>query len=105
MVINYEFTVFERFVRGGDSIVGEVTHLASFLLCNEIERVEVLNLCGEANGEILRIESTDIVQSTMATDECRPGLFDCIAQRCDQPEPGNHHATLFHYSSMSATFR
>ena len=92
-----EVGVRHRFGRGGQGEVDEAAHFAGLFFVHEEERVEVLDLGGEANGVASEIEGFDLGHTATAGQETLPNLKGGFADPAYEPEAGYDDATLLHF--------
>ncbi len=83
-----------RLVGGGQGEVDEAAHLAGLFLLHELERVEVLDLGGEADGVAGEIEGRDLGHTALAGHQAFPDLRRGVADPADKSEAGYDDATL-----------
>ena len=79
---------------GGEGEVDEAAHLAGLFFVHEEERVEVLDLGGEADGMAGEIEGLDLGHAALAGQQAFPDLRGGFADPADKPEAGDDDATL-----------
>ncbi len=82
---------------GGEGEVDEAAHLAGFFFVHEEERVEVLDLGGEADGVASEIEGLDLGHTALAGQQALPDLRGGFADPAEKPEAGYDDATLLHF--------
>src|SRR5947209_14196884 len=88
--------VLHRLVGGGQSQVNEAAHLAGLFFFDELKRVEVLDLGGEADGMAGEIECGDLGHTALAGHEAVPELRRGITDPADESEAGYDDTTLKH---------
>ncbi len=75
----------------------EAAHLAGLFFVHEEQRVEVLDLGGEANGVAGEIEGLDLGHTAAAGEKTLPDLRGGFADPADQAKAGDDDATLLHF--------
>ena len=75
----------------------EAAHFAGLFFVHEAERVEILDLGGEANGVASEIEGLDLGHTALASQQALPDLRGGFADPADKPEAGYDDATLLHF--------
>ena len=88
-----EAGVLHRLLRGGEGEVDEAAHLPGFFFFDEEERVEVLDLGGEADGRTRRVEGLDLGHAAVASEQAFPDFGGGFADPADQAEAGDDDAT------------
>ncbi len=84
--------VLHRLGAGGHGEVDEAAHLAGLLLLDELVRVEVLDLCGEADGVPVEAEGGDLGHAAFARHQAVPDGGCGIANAADEADAGDHDA-------------
>ena len=74
---------------GGEGEVDEAAHLAGLFLLDEQQRVEVLDLGGEANGVAGEIEGLDLGHAAFAGQQAFPDLGCGLADAADEADAGD----------------
>ncbi len=101
-----EAGVGHRLGRGGEGEVDEAAHLAGLFFVDEEERVEVLDLGGEADGMAGEIKGLDLGHAATASEQTFPDLRGGFADPADEPEAGYDDATCpFFILPPSGSFR
>ena len=62
------------------------------LRADDGDRIEVLDLGGDADRELARVEGADPVDPALPGDRCVPGRARVVPERSDGPEPGDDDA-------------
>ena len=88
-----EAGVGHRLCRGGEGEVDEAAHLAGLFFVDEEERVEVLDLGGEADGMAGEIEGLDLGHAAAAGEQAFPDLGGGFADPADEADAGDDDAT------------
>jgi hypothetical protein len=83
-----------RLHRRRDGILGVVVGALRFLAIHEVERVEVLHLGGESDGELRGVELRDRRRPRAALDERTPGRRHVVTDGRDSPEASDDDPTL-----------
>ena len=88
---------FDGFMRGGESEMDEARHFARFFLVNELERVEVLHLGGEGDGEAGGVKAGDGGDAALTGQQVVPDFGGGVADGRNQAESGDNDASLQDY--------
>ena len=80
--------------RGGEGEVDEATHLSGLFFVDEEERVEVLDLGGEADGMAGEIECLDLGHAAFAGEEVGPDLWNGLAYGAEESDAGDDDSPL-----------
>ena len=97
-----EAGVLHGLVGGGQGEVDEAAHLAGLFFVDEEERIEVLDLGGEADGVAGEIEGLDLGHAALAGQQAFPDLRRGFADPADEAEAGDDDATLLHVFYFAA---
>src|SRR5690606_39426070 len=81
---------------GGQSVVDEGVEAARRFRRQVGGDVEITHLAGEAGGKRGSIEAGDRTDAGLSREDVRPGLRDVVADRADDPEPGDDDSTTCH---------
>ena len=73
-------------------------HLARLFLLDVVERVEIFDLGGEADGKLFDIELLDEVHPALPVHQRSPGVFNRQPDWRYQSQPCHHNATTFQTS-------
>jgi hypothetical protein len=73
-LVDLQAGVVHRLLRGGDGKVDEAAHLAGLFLVDKEQRVEVLDLGGEADGMAGEVEGLDLRHAAAAGQQALPDL-------------------------------
>ena len=91
----------QGFIAGGDGQMNKARHLARFLLLDDLQRIEVLDLGGNPAGKGGGVEAGDLLHAALARQQCLPHRVGIIADGADEPDPGYHHAPAQTISILS----
>jgi hypothetical protein len=83
--------VFHCLVAGGEGRLCKAVELARFLLVKVIERIEVLQLAGEARLELRCIELCNKVGPGNSVDQAVPVILEVIAKWRQGPNSCNYY--------------
>ena len=78
-----------RLARRREHHLGEPVHAPRLLPLDPVGRVEVLQLAGEMDGKLVRVELLDLCGAGLAGDEAAPRGLDVVAQWRDHAEAGH----------------
>src|SRR4051812_2066752 len=84
----------QRLLRSGKGKMNEAPHLARFLLVHEVQRVKVLDLAGERDGEAGGVEALNGRRAAGSCDQVLPHFGGGVAHTAYQPEAGNDNSTI-----------
>ena len=88
-LVDLEAGVVHRLLCGGDGEVDEAAHLAGLFFVDEEERVEVLDLGGEAHRMAGEIECFDLGHAAAAGEQAFPDFADGSADSADEAQAGD----------------
>ena len=90
--------VANRLSRGTEREEHIALELPDFLGRGDLTGVEILHLCGDADGQFARVEGANPVDSALARDRGTPGRLHVVAQRRDRAQSRDgdpsHHVSL-----------
>ena len=78
-----------RLAGGGEREMGEAVHAPRRLVLDPHRRIEVLDLAGERDGEVRRVELRDRAGAGLPGDERRPRRLEVVSERCHHAEAGD----------------
>jgi len=90
-----------RLVGGGHGKLQETVGPLDLFPVHVLLRIEVLDLGGEANGLIRRIEQRDRSHAALSGEQRRPGLFDVEADGRQQAKARDDDAVPFTHDRSS----
>jgi hypothetical protein len=93
-LIDDEAGVGHRFGGGSQGEVDEAAHLAGLFFVDEEERIEILDLGGEADGMAFEIEGLDLGHAAAACEQTLPDFRDGSAYAADEAYASDDDASL-----------
>src|SRR5262245_28259610 len=84
--------IVDRKLRGRERVLDEDVDFLDVLLPHEVQRVESLDLTGNARGELGRVEMGDGANAALAGAERAPVRFGPDADRRNQADAGDDHS-------------
>ena len=88
-LVDLEAGVVHGLLRGGNRKMDKAAHLAGLFLLDEEERVEVLDLGGDAHGMAGEVECLDLRHSAAACEQTLPDFRRGLADPADKADSGD----------------